>query len=199
MNTPPDAPPASSRRRRSGGRSARTAAPPPQAGLGRPYIQRKLGTFNVLETEGLELIERNANILLRETGMDFVDDPEILEIFKTAGADVAGTRVRFEPDMCRQVIQATAPREFRQVARNGEKSVVLGGANTVLCPSWGPPFVHDLDRGRRYAGIEDFRSLVKLHHMNRAPAPFRRRGVRAGGSAGQQTASGHALHPYPLF
>lgn len=121
--------------------------------------------MDVLGEEGLSLIERNADLLLKETGMEFVDDPEILEIFREGGADIEGTRVRFEPGMCRSIIQATAPRQFRQHARNPAKSVVLGGHNTVLCPSWGPPFVHDLDQGRRYAGIEDFENLVKLHQM----------------------------------
>jgi len=52
-----------------------------------------------------------------------------------------------------------------QHARNSANTVMIGGDNTVLCPSWGPPFVHDFDRGRRYATIADFRDLVKIHHM----------------------------------
>lgn len=129
-----------------------------------PFIQRKLGTFNVLGEEGLCLIEQNADIILAETGMEFHDDPEILKIFADAGCAVDGTRVRFEPGFCRQTIQATAPKQFVQQARNPANSVQLGGDATVLCPSWGPPFVHDLDRGRRYASQDDFETLVKLHH-----------------------------------
>jgi len=151
-------------RRRSGGRAAkgRERSAPTQRRA--PFIHRRLGAFNVLDEEGLCLIERNADLLLQETGMEFVDDPEILEIFHDAGADVRGTRVRFEPGMCRRIIQASAPRQFRQHARNPANTVTIGGDNTVLCPSWGPPFVHDLDRGRRYATIDDFRTLVRLHH-----------------------------------
>jgi trimethylamine--corrinoid protein Co-methyltransferase len=40
--------------------------------------------------------------------------------------------------------------------------VQLGGAATVLAPAYGSPFVRDLDRGRRYGTIEDFRNFVKL-------------------------------------
>ena len=65
-----------------------------------PYINRWIGTFNVLDEEGLSLIEHNADILLKETGMNFTGDPEILDIFRHAGADVQGERVRFEPGMC---------------------------------------------------------------------------------------------------
>ena len=151
------------RRRAGGGRdrhqSARVQAPR------QPYIQRKIGTFNVLGEEGLSLIERNADEILKETGMEFRGDPEILDIFRDAGADVQGERVRFEPGMCRSIIQATAPRQYEQHARNAGNNVIVGGDNTVLCPVFGPPFVHNLDDGRRYATIEDFRNLVKIHHM----------------------------------
>ncbi len=135
----------------------------PSQGTREPFIQRKLGTFNVLGEEGLCLIEENADTILSETGMEFHDDPEILSIFGNAGCDVDGTRVRFEPGFCRRIIQASAPARFTQHARNPANSVQLGGDATVLCPSWGPPFVHDLDRGRRYATYKDFETLVKLH------------------------------------
>ena len=96
--------------------------------------------------------------------MEFRGDPEILAIFRDAGAGVDGERVRFEPGMCRRIIRASAPREFAQHARNPVNTVTIGGNHTVLCPSWGPPFVHDLDAGRRYATLDDFRKLVRIHH-----------------------------------
>ena len=131
----------------------------------RPYIERRLATFDILTEEGLALIEHNADLLLKETGMEFHDDPEILDIFRQAGADVKGVRVRFEPGMCRKIVQATAPSSFKQHARNPQNTIEIGGNRTVLCPSWGPPFVHDLDGGRRYGSMDDFTKLVKLHHM----------------------------------
>ena len=149
------------RTRGRGARLTQRAAPQPR----RPYINRKIGTYNILDEEGLSLIEANADRLLKEIGMEFHDDPEILDIFRDAGADVSGTRVRFEPGMCRRIVRATAPSQFKQHARNPDNTVVIGGDNTVLCPSWGPPFVHDLDRGRRYATLNDFRDLVKIHQM----------------------------------
>ena len=150
-------PPANHTRRR---KRARPAVPSERA----PYIVRKLNTFNVLGEEGLGLIEANADTILAETGMEFHDDPEVLAIFADAGCDVDGTRVRFAPGFCRRIITENAPRAFTQYARNIENSVKIGGDATVLCPSWGPPFVHDLDRGRRYASHADFVDLVKLHH-----------------------------------
>lgn len=149
-----------SRKKRKGRRQDRSAPTQRQS----PFITRNLDTFNVLSEEGLSLIENNADSILQDVGMEFHDDPEILAIFRNAGCDVKNTRVRFEPGFCRKVITATAPASFIQHARNPDKSVQLGGNATVLCPSWGPPFVHDIDKGRRYASFSDFEKLVKLHH-----------------------------------
>ena len=42
----------------------------------------------------------------------------------------------------------------------------IGGDNTVFAPVYGPPFIRNLDEGRRYATIEDFRNFVKLAYMS---------------------------------
>ena len=84
----------------------------------------------------------------------------------TAGADVQGERVRFPRGMCRQIVQASAPHEFIQYARNPKNNVVIGGMNTVFAPNYGSPFVRDLDNGRRYGTIEDFRNFVKLAYAS---------------------------------
>ena len=38
--------------------------------------------------------------------------------------------------------------------------------HTVFAPNYGSPFVRDLDHGRRYGTIEDFRNLVKLTYAS---------------------------------
>jgi trimethylamine--corrinoid protein Co-methyltransferase len=137
-------------------------------GLGkRKFISRKIPFYETLSEEGLALIEHNAETVLEEIGIEFREDPEALEIWKDAGADVDGERVRFPRGMCRELIK-TAPSSFTQHARNPERSVTIGGNNTVFAPVYGPPFVRDLDQGRRYATIEDFQNFVKLAYM--APA-----------------------------
>jgi len=130
-----------------------------------PYIKRNIATYDILSAEGLCLIEENADRILRDIGMEFHNDPEILDYFREAGADVDGQRVRFEPGMCRQIIQASAPRQYTQHARKPENNVEIGGDNTVLSPVYGPPFVHDIDQGRRYATLDDFVKLNKIHQM----------------------------------
>ena len=130
------------------------------------WIDRRIPYFEVLDTEALELIEHNADTVLEEIGIEFRDFPQALELWKEAGADVDGERVRFPRGMCRSLVQATAPREYMQHARNPRRSTIIGGDRTVMVPAYGSPFVLDLDRGRRYAAIEDFRNFVKLAYMS---------------------------------
>ena len=52
-----------------------------------------------------------------------------------------------------------------QHARNPANNVTIGGNNTVFAPVYGPPFIRNLDEGRRYATIEDFRNFAKLVYM----------------------------------
>ncbi len=151
--------------RRSGGREARRAARLHAVAEKVPFITRTMAPFEVLSEEGLSLIEDNANAILERVGIDF-RDPDALARFRDAGADVDGERVRFPSGMARAIVQATAPREFVQFARNHENDVRIGGTNTVFAPAYGSPFVRDLDQGRRYGTIEDFRNFVKLAYRS---------------------------------
>ena len=154
-------------RRRRAGRAAKLAARRKgTADQLATWIDRRIPCFEVLDTEALELIEHNAETVLEEIGIEFRDFPRALKLWKDAGADVDGERVRFPRGMCRSLVQATAPREYTQHARNPRRSTIIGGARTVLVPAYGSPFVHDLDQGRRYATIEDFRNFVKLACMS---------------------------------
>lgn len=129
-----------------------------------PYISRKIPLYEMINDEGLSLIEHNADTILEEIGIDFRYEPA-LALFKAAGASIDGERVRFPRGMCREIIQGSAPAIFEQKARNPARSVMIGGNNTVFAPVYGPPFVRDLDGGRRYAQLEDFQNFVKLTYM----------------------------------
>ena len=116
--------------------------------------------------EGLELIEHNADTILEQVGIDFRDAPDALELLRGAARRSRASASRFPRRLARQLVQATAPERFTQVARNPARSVELGGLNTVLAPAYGSPFVRDLDGGRRYGTIEDFRNFVKLAYVS---------------------------------
>jgi trimethylamine--corrinoid protein Co-methyltransferase len=153
-------------RQRSGGRAGRQAVRLSHQVERVPFLTRTLAPFEVLNEEGLSLIEQNADTILEEVGLEFRGDPEAIRLLKDAGADVQGERVRFPRGMCRQIVQATAPKVFTQHARNPANSVQIGGMATVFAPNYGSPFVRDLDDGRRYGTLEDFRNLVKLAYLS---------------------------------
>lgn len=155
-----------SRSRRPSGREAKRAARTARSAAFVPFITRQIPYYEVLGNEGLELLEHNADTILQEIGIDFRDDAEALQLLKAAGADVQGERARFPRGMCRAIVQRSAPREFTQHARNPAHTVVIGGNRTVFAPAYGSPFVRNLDEGRRYAKIEDFRNFVKLAYMS---------------------------------
>ena len=153
-------------RRRAGGREARRAAREESTTVSTPYLTRTIPPYEIMSEEGLEIIENNADIILEEVGIDFRDYPSSLELFKNAGASVDGERVRFPKGMCREIVTKSAPSSYTQHARNPSNSVQVGGDATVLVPAYGSPFAFDLDNGRRYANIEDFRNFVKLAYMS---------------------------------
>ncbi len=149
--------------RRSGGRDARRAARAVDVLEAAPFLTRRIPPRVMISDEGLEIIERNADRILAEVGIEIQHAPTI-ERFRDAGASVEGTRVRFDPGLVRSLI-ATAPSTFTQHARNPARSVQIGGSATVFAPAYGSPFVRDLEGGRRYASLEDFENFVKLTYL----------------------------------
>jgi len=147
----------------AGRRQARSAARP----VSMPFITRNLPPVDILSAEAIEIIEHNADILMEEVGVEYREDPEALQLWRGAGADVQGERVHFPKGLCRELMK-TAPRQFTQHARNPARNVEIGGPHTVFAPVYGPPFVRDLEGKRRYATLEDFRNFVKLAYV--APA-----------------------------
>ncbi|HEY1890527.1 MAG TPA: trimethylamine methyltransferase family protein [Steroidobacteraceae bacterium] len=132
-----------------------------------PFITRTLPPFELLGEEQLLLIERQADRILQEIGMEIRGDPAAIRLWKEAGADIEGeTRVRVPLGLARQVVQRSARAEFTQFARNAARSVTIGGAATVFAPAYGPPFVSDAQNGRRYGTLDDFKNFVKLAYMS---------------------------------
>jgi trimethylamine--corrinoid protein Co-methyltransferase len=153
------------RRARPSGREARRAqralAPAAPA-----YLTRRIPPYELLSAEGLESIERHADRLLEEIGLEIRGDDEALRLWREAGASIeAGCRVHVPAGLARAIVRRSAPREFTQHARNAARSVQIGGAHAVFAPAYGSPFVSDLDRGRRYGTLEDFRNFVKLAYQ----------------------------------
>ncbi|WP_444461972.1 trimethylamine methyltransferase family protein [Rhodobacter capsulatus] len=157
---------AGGRRARGGGGAARRAERTAVRVEFAKYIERNIPNLEILNEEALQLIEANAETVLEQIGVNFVENPAALERWRAVGADVQGERVRFPRGLARELCK-TAPASFVQHARNPDRNVTIGGKNLVLAPVYGPPFVRDLEGGRRYATIADFRNFVKLGQMSK--------------------------------
>jgi len=153
-------------RRRGGGGAARRAERTAVKIEAAKVIDRNIPNLEVLDAEALEIIEANAETVLEEVGVVFGDNPEALRLWKDAGAEIEGDRVHLPKGLARR-LAATAPSSFVQEARNPARNVEIGGRKLVLAPVYGPPFVRDLDGGRRYGTIEDFRNFVRLGYMSK--------------------------------
>ena len=159
----PDSP--SPRRARSGTREARKArrAQQPHAPA---FITRRLPPYELLGEEGLLAIEAHADQLLEEIGMEIRGDAVALSLWQRAGASIGDAgRVHVPRGLARELVRRSAPRQFTQHARNPARSVEIGGAHTVFAPAYGPPFVTDIERGRRYGTLADFENFVKLTYL----------------------------------
>ncbi|WP_368188086.1 trimethylamine methyltransferase family protein [Aestuariibius sp. HNIBRBA575] len=154
------------RRTRGGGGAARRAERTTLKIETAKVIKREIPNLDILSDEALDIIEYNADTVLEEVGVNFVENPEALKRWKEAGATIVGERVHIPRGMARELCK-TAPSSFVQHARNPEKSVEIGGNNLVLAPVYGPPFVRDADGGRRYATLADFQKFVKLTYMSK--------------------------------
>ena len=157
---------APSRRTRSGGGAARRAERTTIKMETAKYIERNIPLYEILTEEALEIIETNAETVLEEIGINFVNKPAALSRWRAAGADVSGERVRIPRGLARQLCK-TAPSRYIQHARNPARSVEIGGNTLVCAPVYGPPFVRDIAGGRRYATIADFQKFVKLGYMSK--------------------------------
>lgn len=147
-------------RKRSGGRSARIAQSDEYPSTTPAILTRKTPVYELLDAEQVQALEEHSDWILQEIGVEIKDD-EVALLFKEAGAMVEDSRVRFEPGLVRALCKS-APREFQMHARDPAYTITIGGDHVVFAPAYGPPFISDIERGRRYANIEDFRNLVKL-------------------------------------
>ena len=119
-----------------------------------------LPRYEILSQDQVQQIHDHAMQILQEIGVDFLH-PRSLDIFRRAGVKIEDQRVRFEPAFIMEQVKK-APSTFQVQARNPKNTVTIGGDYMVNAPVYGPPFITDLDRGRRGATIADFTNFDKM-------------------------------------
>ncbi len=149
---------------RRGGRASRREARGSMEVKAWPVLDRKVPTYEVLSEDRLETIHRASLKLLQEVGIDFRDD-EALAMWRDAGADVDGERVRISEELLMALV-AKAPSRFTVSARNPERSTEIGGGKVAFAPTYGSPFVYDFEGERRYGTLEDLNNFHKLAYMS---------------------------------
>jgi trimethylamine--corrinoid protein Co-methyltransferase len=123
-------------------------------------ITYDLPVYDLLSAEGLDRLHAASMRILSEFGIDFYD-AEVRAILKDHGAEVRGDTVFFDEALILKYV-GLAPHQFTQLARNPAHNVTIGGNQVVFAPVYGPPFVQDIDGGRREATLVDFENFVKL-------------------------------------
>ncbi len=119
----------------------------------------------VLSADQVEAIHRAALKLLRETGIEVMQEPA-RRILKAAGAEVdpANDRVRLDPDLVESAI-AKAPASFEMQARNRAHDIGIGNGEMIFAATGGPAFAHDCDRGKRPGTYADMCDYIKVVHQ----------------------------------
>ena len=148
---------------RRGGRAARRKLRQQSPLVMAPTLVRNIPLYEVLDDSGVEIIHDASMALLEEVGIDFHDD-EALDIWRAAGADVRDQRVRIDRGLLMETV-ALAPGTIAMAARNGARDVLVGGRNIVFAPTYGSPFVLDLENQRRYSTLDDLHDFIKLAAM----------------------------------
>ena len=149
--------------KRRGGRSARRKARDKAAFVHHPTLVRNIPAYEIVNDEGVEMIHELAMRIVEQIGVEFRDE-ESLDIWRKSDAEIDGCKVRIGRDALLALVDM-APEEYTHHARNPERTVQVGGRNMVVSPSYGPPFILDLEGVRRHATLDDLNNLQKLNHM----------------------------------
>ena len=186
------------RGRRTGGRAGRRAARAASESVSAPFLTRTFKPFELLSTEALEQIEHNADTILEQVGIDFLDYPSALTVLADAGAEVDGQRVRFPRGMCRKIVSESAPRRLHPARPQPGAKRTDRRRRHRLRPNYGSPFAFDLGRRpslRQHRGLQQHRE-ARLHG-SRDP-PLGGHGLRTGRHPDQQAPPRHGVCPPPV-
>ena len=76
-------------------------------------VRREIPPYVLVSDEGLDLVEQKSEEILQEIGIEFRGDEDALKLWRDAGADVKGERVRFDKGMVREHLKSSTPAALR--------------------------------------------------------------------------------------
>ena len=114
----------------------------------------------LLTQEQEEQVHEYAMRICEEIGLDVLHQ-DARKLLEEAGQKVEGDRVYFDRGFVMELL-AKAPHTFTLHARNPENTVEVGGGTTLWMGVGGPPFLSDLDEGRRAGTLEGHDTFIKL-------------------------------------
>lgn len=118
----------------------------------------------VLSLQEVEEIHAATVEVLETVGVEFHQD-EALAVFRAGGARVEGTRVYLSRNLLTRALE-TVPERFFLEARNSERSVWIGGGDTIFAPPAGCVYVQEIGTARRLATQGDYSRLVRIIHQS---------------------------------
>jgi trimethylamine--corrinoid protein Co-methyltransferase len=121
---------------------------------------------DLLDDEQVQRIHDASMDIIEEVGIEFRCD-DAIGMWRAAGADVDGVTVRIDREHLMSLL-GTAPSSYTMVARDPAHTVTVGDGRTIFTPSYGAPYVLDLNGVRRPATLQDFRDFTKLNHLSPA-------------------------------
>ena len=122
--------------------------------------------MDLLDDGQVQRIHDASMDIIEEVGVEFRCD-DAIGMWRAAGADVDGVTVRIDREHLMSLV-GTAPSSYTMVARDPAHTVTVGDGRTIFTPSYGAPYVLDLNGVRRPATLQDFRDFTKLNHLSPA-------------------------------
>ena len=117
--------------------------------------------------ENIQLIHRATVKILEQAGVSFPGGPA-LELFKAHGFKTDGDRIFINEEQLGKHL-GTVPRTVNLVARNPEKSLLLGGDYPVFIGTTGPPKLLMTNGEMRDGTLEDYENFQKLSQTSALP------------------------------
>ncbi|MFB6359977.1 MAG: trimethylamine methyltransferase family protein [Halobacteriales archaeon] len=118
-----------------------------------------------LSHEALELIHEKSLTILEELGIE-IELEEARELLAEHGCTVEEDSglVKIPSDLAEECVEA-APGQFTMVGRHSQPDLTLGGEDTILTPTAGPPNIRWYNDDRRPSTMDDFEAFQKIIQM----------------------------------